>query len=546
MKKITILFSALNRVASRRATWIHLQRFALLLFVISLATARTRAGTHTWNGGSTDGRWSVGANWDGNNPPAANESPLHLVFPASATRRLATNNIANITISSITFDGAAYTIAGSGPGTNVTFDSSVGTAYWNVRALGGSGHTFHYSMNLALDGTLEFNIATNASVTLRSRLGASTAGSGLSKDGQGTVILDPIADNTFDGTTSILDGTLRLEGSHVEFGFNVMDVTIPGPLIIGGNSLAQHPTCVVWSGHQISDSSAVTVNPNGQLLLADVNDTIGSLTMAGGIVDTGNGTLTLNGNVQVLNPPSGTPSQILGNLGLGNVGRFFTVETNADLDMSAAISGGFFGNLPAGFIKNGPGWMNLLAYSNSFSGDVYVSAGTLTVTGPMQLGAGTNGTGVASNATLMLGGIGFGPTISNEKLSLASGAHLVGALDSAWNGPVELYGDAIVDVPSDGITLTMGGVISGVGSLRKIGDGDLEFTGLGGNTFTGGFTCVEGSTSFNKSAPAPALSGPLVVGKAGSSVWTTVSISQMNQIPNNLPITLSRSKICNP
>jgi autotransporter-associated beta strand repeat len=538
MKKFTTPFSTLNWVGSTRATWTHTKRFALLLLGAALATVTTRAGTHTWNGGSTDGRWSVGANWDGNNPPAANESPLHLVFPASATRRLATNNIANITVSSITFDGAAYTIAATGAGTNVTFDSSVGTSYWNVRALGGSGHTFHYSMNLALDGTLEFNIATNASVTLRSRLSAATANSGLSKDGQGTVILDPIEDNTFNGTTTILDGTLQLEGSHVEFGFSVMDITIPGPLTIGGNSLAQHPICVVWSGHQIGDSSAVTVNRNGQLLLADVNDTIGSLTMAGGIVDTGNGTLTLNGSVQVLNPPSGTPSQILGNLGLGNVGRIFTVETNADLEMSASISGGFFGNLPAGFIKSGPGWMTLLAYSNSFSGDVYVSAGTLAVTGPMQLGAGTNGTGVASNATLMLGGIGFGPTIANEKLTLSSGARLEGALDSAWNGPVELYGDAIVDVPNSGITLTMGGVISGVGSLRKIGDGDLEFTGFGGNTFTGGFTCEEGSTSFNKGASAPALSGPLVVGKEGSSVWTIVSISQMNQIPNNLPITL--------
>src|SRR5262245_25114555 len=247
MKKITTLFSILNRVGSPGATWTDAKRFALLIFAVWLATGASRAGTHTWNGGSTDGRWSVGANWDGNNPPVANESPLHLVFPASATRRLATNNIANITISSITFDGAAYTIAASGAGTNVTFDSSVGMSYWNVRVLSGSGHTFHYSMNLALDGTLEFNIATNASVTLRSRLSDSSANSGLSKDGQGTVVLDPVEDNTFDGTTSILDGTLRLEGSHVEFGFNVMDVTIPGPLIIGGNSLAQHPICVVWS-----------------------------------------------------------------------------------------------------------------------------------------------------------------------------------------------------------------------------------------------------------------------------------------------------------
>src|SRR3989442_1191916 len=149
---------------------------ASLLIAGSLAFApRGQAGTHTWNGSAANGLWSTPSNWDGSNPPFAYESPLHLVFPASAVKRAATNNIANITISSVTFDGAAYTIAASGQGTNVVFDSSVGQSWWNVRALSGNGHMFHYSMNLALDGNLEFNIATNASVTVRSRLSAATA-----------------------------------------------------------------------------------------------------------------------------------------------------------------------------------------------------------------------------------------------------------------------------------------------------------------------------------------------------------------------------------
>jgi hypothetical protein len=60
MKKIRTLFSILNGVGSTRATWIHLKRFAVMLLAVSLATGTSRAGTHTWNGGSTDGRWSVG------------------------------------------------------------------------------------------------------------------------------------------------------------------------------------------------------------------------------------------------------------------------------------------------------------------------------------------------------------------------------------------------------------------------------------------------------------------------------------------------------
>jgi len=55
-----------------------------------------------------------------------------------------------------------------------------------------------------------------------------------------------IEDNTFDGVTTIADGTLGLEGSHVVLGgFTVTDVTVPGPLIIGGNSLSQQSAPVL-------------------------------------------------------------------------------------------------------------------------------------------------------------------------------------------------------------------------------------------------------------------------------------------------------------
>ena len=488
---------------------------ASLLIAGSLALApRGQAGTHTWIGGSTDGRWSVGANWAGGSPPVAFESPLHLVFSSSATRRLSTNNIPNITIDSISFGGAAYTIAASGTGTNVTFNSSVGHSYWNVLATNGTGHAIHYSMNLALNGSLECNIATNCTVTFRSRLSAASANSGLSKDGPGTVSLDPIEDNTFDGFTTIADGTLQLEGSHTQFGFTVTDVTVPGPLIIGGNSLSQHPVCVVWQGNQIADSSAVTVNRNGQLLLADVNDTIGSLTMAGGIVDTANGKLTLNGNVLVQNPPSGTPSQFLGYLDLGQFGRFFTVETSAQFYISAVISGGSFGNAAAGVTKLGPGWMSLSSPSNTFGGYLQVNAGTLSFSSEKQLGAHTNGVGVASNAVLVLGGIGTGPTVDNETLSLAGGAVLKAGLDSVWNAPVILYGKAIIDVPTN-TTLEINGVISGPGGFNKVNTGELLLTGFDDNTFTG-VACVDnGILSLDKAGlftNAIAISGPLVVG----------------------------------
>ena len=194
------------------ASLIH--RLPLLLLAGGLAVLLTPrpgfAGTHTWTGGSTSGLWSTASNWENNDPPALGESPLHLVFPTNATRRFATNNYGGLVVNSITFHGAAYTLAGLGAGTNLTVDSSLGNSWWNIRAYSGTGHTLLTSLNLLLDGNLEFNIATNAAVTVRSRLSAATANSGLTKDGPGAVILDPVEDNTFDGTTTLNDGDLTL------------------------------------------------------------------------------------------------------------------------------------------------------------------------------------------------------------------------------------------------------------------------------------------------------------------------------------------------
>jgi autotransporter-associated beta strand protein len=239
------------------------------------------------------------SNWQNNDAPALGESPLHLVFPTSATRlflRPTTSAGSWLTLSRSTERRTRS--AGIGAGTNLTVNSSVGHSWWNIRANSGTGHTFHYSLNLLLDGTLEFNITTNANVVMRSRMSAATANSGLSKDGPGSVYLDEVEDNTFDGTTTVIDGLLRLEGSHVVLGgFTVTDVTVPGPLIIGGTSPSVHPNVLVWQAEQIADTSAVTVNQNGELNLADVNETIGSLIVVGGYVDSGNAILKLNGNV---------------------------------------------------------------------------------------------------------------------------------------------------------------------------------------------------------------------------------------------------------
>ena len=497
--------------ASKRTRKI--KSLALVTLFLLWVALSAQAGTHTWTGGSTSGLWSTAANWQNNEPPVLGESPLHLIFPTNAPRRMATNNIANVVINSITFQGAAYTLAGISAGTNVTIDSSQNDSWWNIRAVSGVGHTIHYSMNFALAGTLECYIATNASITVRSALRHATPNSGLFKEGPGTLILDPIEDNTFDGGTLVNDGLLSLQGSHVNFGFQVSDITVPGPLVVGNNSsTAAQPRCHVDFSHQIADNADVTVRRNGKLFFAGASDTIGSLTLVGGSVETSNATVALNGNVLAQDSGNAQPSQIQGRLSLGNLSRHFNVVSNAVLDVSAVIAGGISSNVPAGIIKEGLGQMNFTSASNTFGGLLDIRVGALSFTHSRQLGAPTNGTSVASNAVLILAGVGSGPFVTGESLTLADGAVLKALVDSTWNGPVQLDGSVIIDVPSAIELFSIGGLISGPGGFTKTGPGDLVLNGSVANTYLGETLVQGGDMVLANGANVPAIPGLLRIG----------------------------------
>src|SRR5215212_3854939 len=98
-----------------------ISRFGLGFAALLTSIVTLHAGTHTWKGGAGNGLWSSPSNWESSNPPFANESPLHLVFPenTNAAHRLSTNNIPNLAIDSMTFDEHGYVISGTGLGTNI-------------------------------------------------------------------------------------------------------------------------------------------------------------------------------------------------------------------------------------------------------------------------------------------------------------------------------------------------------------------------------------------------------------------------------------------
>lgn len=472
-------------------------------------------GTHTWTGGNTSGLWSVPSNWENNSPPFANESPLHLIFPSNAVRRLSTNNIPNLTVDSITLAGAAYTIAGNASSTNLAINSSEGNSWWNLRVHSGSGHRIMSSFRPALEGNMEVLVDTAAaSVEISAQLTAAVPNSGLSKDGPGTLLLSPLLANSYDGVTTIRDGTLRLEGGFFFGGF-VPVVTVPGPLIVGNNSPTANAQCIVWEAHQIADDAKVTIGSNGELYLADVDETVGGLEFIGGTVDTGNNTLTLNGNVTAFEPTSGfVAGQIHGELHLGMLSRTFDMATSAELYVYGNVSGGNFGNTYAGITKAGPGLLWLLG-NNTYDGYTFVNGGTLMTSSAQGLGSTNLPTSVTSNATLQLNGIGNGPTIVGEGLDLYAGSKLSAMLDSEWVSPITLAGPATMEALGSNTVLKISGVLDGTGSFTKTGPGEVVLAGSENNTYAGRTVVQQGVLALAQGSffsNRVAIPGPLIIG----------------------------------
>jgi autotransporter-associated beta strand protein len=341
---------------------------------------------------------------------------------------------------------------------------------------------------------------------------ASIVGTGdLSIGGGGTVVLAGSGANTYTGTTFVQGGGLEL-GKSSTFLAGPAAIAIPGNLVIQNTTVALLDQTVLGvplpgSGSgQIASTAAVTIT-DGTLDLNGNSNTLASLTLVGGSVKTGGGTLTLNGDVSASADAHGVISTISGNLSLGRASRTFHVlgsSGTTGLAISAVISGDSL----FGFTKDGPATLDLSG-ANTYSGLTEVKAGALRIENGSALGAGfiagsqqhppppTNAfraTQVDVGARLELAGTTAFNV--NEQLTLEPGATLanVGDFSRSWLAPVGLVGVATISNTGTG-TFEIDGPISGPGGLNKVGAGDLLLTN--NNSFTGPTTIDGGRLIVN-------------------------------------------------
>jgi len=499
------------------------------------------------------GGWDNAANWNGTVPDAA-QSVANFITALSAPATVSLNG--SKTAGNLVFTSATngYTIdAGSGGflilsngGSNATVNVNSGAHFISAPI------TLNNSVDVALP-------LAGRSLTLSGII--SGTGMGITKTGLGDLNLT--AANTFSGDVSLTGGS-----------------TTFAPSGLGTGNLFLNGVKLVWDGTNTEDltsgsrtvslvDNVVTFDTNGNDVL--IASSIGENGSAS-LVKLGGGKLTLAAD----NTFSGSLTISNGELALGNGGASgsvlgaivnntqMTINRSDTATIASAISG-------TGTLQKVGSNEVILSGNNSFSGETFLTAGTLTIgntnallnskldytTGTLQFGAVTAATigGLTGSIDLPLvnaSAAGVALTIggangSGEYSGKFSGA---GSLTKAGTGTLILSNDnsytgaTTINASGGVIDLTTGGKIAttalntGITTRFMISGGNLTSStqstiGAQGFSTTSGFNLITGAATFNGGIRTGTNDGSLI-SVAGGTFTATDVILQRTQNYNNL------------
>ncbi len=225
-----------------------------------------------------------------------------------------------------------------------------------------------------------------------------------------------------------------------------------------------------------------------------------------------NRNLDINNNI---NPTAGTFT-VSGNI--DNGGNSLALKGTGNTTLSGVISG--TGNL----LKADSG-TTTLSGANTYSGGTTVSGGTLRLENASALGATSGAATVADGATLALAS-GGSTTFGANALTLnGAGVDSLGALrnvagNNTWTGTVALATNSSIGAAT-GTDLTVSGIVSGTGTLTKVGDGVLTLSGT--NTYSGGTQINAGTVSVAANSGLGATASSLALN--GGTLRSTATFS---------------------
>jgi autotransporter-associated beta strand protein len=326
----------------------------------------------------------------------------------------------------------------------------------------------------------------------------------LSKSGPGTLRLGP--GNTFTGKTVVREGRLQFPADsalgaaptmYVDDALQIHDgamiqptgavvlnanrgITLVGgigPLGPGEPAVinTSNGGCVVNSS--ITGSGALKkTGTSNSLVLNSLNDFSGDFVLEAGRVElnasgaAGSGSLVARPAFAVTLTTTAAADTSLFNdvqLDAGSTIEFDIPSSAGKLELLGNISG------PNAFSKTGSGTMRLESQGSTFTGQTYVLAGTLLVSGPTGLGSSAGGTLVAPGAVLAFEGnvthASAEPTYISGTGS-GAGAIVNVSGDNVYGGNVTLNLDSTIGVTAGSLKI---GRVSGGSILTKIGTGAL-------------------------------------------------------------------------
>ncbi|OYW30558.1 MAG: hypothetical protein B7Z47_03500 [Chthoniobacter sp. 12-60-6] len=280
-------------------------------------------------------------------------------------------------------------------------------------------------------------------------------------------------------------------------------------------------------GTDVFLSATTNTNQNTMVLGADMSIkslTVNSASGPGGPVQLNDDgyKLTIADANAITTDTGSSATTINSNLVLSASTATITVNSSEALTLNGNISG-------TALTKAGNGTM-VLGGANTYAGATTVSVGTLSAANSLALGTTTNGTTVASGASLELQG---NINIAGEALTITgTGASNGGALrslsgDNVYNGPITL-GSPGATIQSDAGTLTILGAVGGTGfALTVEGAGDTVISSVIGTGAAGTLIKNDAGTltlgNANTYTGATTINGGTVIVSNATGLGTTAA-----------------------
>ncbi len=425
------------------------------------------AETRTWDRGAGDNKWSQAANWTKNILPAISDS---VIFDGRTDPYQNVNVDGSKTVFDVEFSGSMKHYIQSD---NVTSAGRTLTIQGGVFNNSSINQVFRYNTNgdyplyvkLGNSGTFGDHVFNAANNDILIRASLSGSGASLIKTGPNELgfysASTENAPNSYDGLTTIREGTLALEKND---GVNA----IVGDIVIGDGTGTD--ILVLRSNNQVANTSLISFDGAGATFRLNGNNEV-----VGGIISLSEGSGVIENN--------STASSVL------------TVNNDDDNDFHGIIRNGNSGGLA--LVKTGTGTLRLHGTS-TYSGGTTISEGSLLAENSAGSATGSGPVQVDAGATLGGSGVIAGPVTISAGAILAPGT-VMGAL--TISNLLDLQGTTFMEIGRvDGTVsndqligvsnLTCGGVLQ----VQNIGTGILlagdSFQLFSANTITGDFSSV--------------------------------------------------------